>query len=63
MVISCFLLIRITVTGIYRAVPLRVNPRARTVKAVYKTYIDVIHFRKADMKRLRERDNEDDEEG
>ena len=56
-------LYRVTVTGIYRAVPLRVNPRARTVKAVYKTYIDVIHFRKTDTKRLRERDNEEDEEG
>lgn len=50
-------------TGIYRAVPLRVNPRARTVKSVYKTYIDVIHYRKTDTRRLRERDNEDDEEG
>ena len=49
-------------TGIYRAVPLRVNPRARTVKSVYKTYIDVIHYRKTDTRRLRERDNEDDEE-
>ena len=38
--------------------PLRVNPRQRTVKAVYNTYIDVIHFRKADAKRLRDRDEE-----
>ena len=52
-----------TVTGIYRATPLRVNPRQRTVKAVYKTYIDVIHFRKTDLKKLRERDEEDDTEG
>ena len=50
-------------TGIYRATPLRVNPQHRTVKAVYKTYIDVVHFRKTDLKRLRERDDEDDVEG
>ena len=50
-------------TGVYRATPLRVNPRMRTVKAVYKTYIDVIHFRKTDSKRLRERDEEEDAEG
>lgn len=54
---------RVTVTGVYRATPLRVNPRMRTVKAVYKTYIDVIHFRKTDSKRLRERDEEEDAEG
>ena len=51
-------------SGIYRATPLRTNPRQRTVKAVYKTYIDVIHFRKTDNKRLRGREDEDvDEEG
>ena len=48
--------IRVTVTGIYRATPLRVNPRQRTVKAVYRTYIDVIHFRKTDANRLRGRE-------
>lgn len=63
MYMTCIFFLRITVTGIYRATPLRVNPRARTVKAVYKTYIDVIHFRKTDKKRLRERDDEEDEEG
>lgn len=49
-------------SGIYRATPLRVNPRQRTVKAVYKTYIDVIHFLKTDTKRLRGRDEEEDVE-
>ncbi|XP_068249560.1 DNA replication licensing factor MCM4-like [Palaemon carinicauda] len=43
---------RVTVTGIYRATPLRVNPRMRNLKSVYKTHIDVIHFRKVDAKRL-----------
>ena len=43
---------RVQVTGIFRAVPIRTNPRRRTVQAVYKTYIDVIHFRKAAKGRL-----------
>jgi DNA replication licensing factor MCM4 len=53
---------RVTVTGIYRAVPLRVNPRMRNVKSVYKTHIDVVHFRKLDTKRLKESDG-DNEDG
>eukprot|EP00061_Rhincodon_typus_P019037 g48472.t1 len=43
---------RVNVTGIYRAVPIRVNPRVSSVKSVYKTHIDVIHFHKTDEKRL-----------
>ncbi|CAH2285143.1 DNA replication licensing factor mcm4 [Pelobates cultripes] len=43
---------RVNVTGIYRAVPIRVNPRVSNVKSVYKTHIDVIHYRKTDSKRL-----------
>lgn len=39
------------------------NPRQRTVKSVYKTYIDVIHFRKADSRRLRGREEEEGDEG
>ncbi|XP_005096782.1 DNA replication licensing factor mcm4-A [Aplysia californica] len=49
---------RVTITGIYRAVPLRVNPRQRNVKSVYKTHIDVVHFRKLDTKRLAEATDE-----
>jgi DNA replication licensing factor MCM4 len=45
---------RITVTGIYRAIPIQENPRMRTVSSVYKTHIDVVHFRKLDKKRLYE---------
>ena len=37
---------RVVVTGVYRAVPMRVNPRQRSVKSVFRTYIDVIHFKK-----------------
>ena len=42
---------RVTVTGIYRATPVRLNPRQRSVKSVYRTHIDVIHFRKDDEHR------------
>lgn len=47
---------RVTVTGIYRAVPLK--DRGRNIKSIYKTHVDVVHYRKADSNRLYE-----DEEG
>merc|ERR1712241_1290385 len=43
---------RVFVTGIYRAVPMRVRPKVRNVKSVYKTHIDVVHFRKSNTDRL-----------
>ncbi|KAL8667466.1 MAG: hypothetical protein Q9202_000682 [Teloschistes flavicans] len=43
---------RIEVTGIFRSNPVRVNPRQRTVKALFKTYIDCLHIQKVDKKRL-----------
>lgn len=36
---------RVIVTGIYRSVPVRVNPRQRTMKSLFKTYLDVVHVR------------------
>ena len=50
-------------TGIYRATPLRVHPRTRNLKSVYKTYVDVIHFRKSDLKRLHGADSETENTG
>ncbi len=50
---------RVTITGIYRAQPLRPNPKMRNVKSVYKTHIDVVHYRKLDQHRLREVTDED----
>nr|WCZ58450.1 DNA replication licensing factor MCM4 [Andalucia godoyi] len=38
---------RCEVTGIYRAVPVRVNPRTSVLKTVYKTYVDVVHVRRS----------------
>jgi DNA replication licensing factor MCM4 len=43
---------RIRVTGIFRSVPVRVNPRQRTIKALFKTYLDVLHIQKTDRRRL-----------
>jgi DNA replication licensing factor MCM4 len=43
---------RIAVTGIFRSVPVRVNPRRRTIKSLFKTYLDVTHIAKTDAKRL-----------
>ena len=36
---------RVEVTGIFRAIPKRVNPKMRTLRSVYKTHVDVIHYR------------------
>eukprot|EP00730_Choanoeca_flexa_P016594 TRINITY_DN7877_c0_g1_i1.p1 TRINITY_DN7877_c0_g1~~TRINITY_DN7877_c0_g1_i1.p1 ORF type:complete len:529 (+),score=174.57 TRINITY_DN7877_c0_g1_i1:778-2364(+) len=42
----------IEVTALYRATPLRINPRMRTVKAVFKTHLDVIHFQRRARNRV-----------
>ncbi|KPP64731.1 DNA replication licensing factor mcm4-B-like [Scleropages formosus] len=52
---------RVNITGIYRAVPIRLNPRQSNVKSVYKTHIDAIHFRKTHEKRLHGLDEEAEE--
>ncbi|OAF71599.1 DNA replication licensing factor MCM4 [Intoshia linei] len=39
---------RVTVTGIFRAQPIRQNLMRRTVNSIYRTYIDVIHYEKID---------------
>jgi DNA replication licensing factor MCM4 len=43
---------RIEVTGVFRSNPVRVNPRQRTVKNLFKTYVDVLHTKKVDKRRL-----------
>jgi hypothetical protein len=35
------------VTGIFRATTMRPNKNHRTIKSVFKTFIDVLHFRRA----------------
>ncbi|CAL1709698.1 unnamed protein product [Somion occarium] len=36
---------RLVATGIYRSVPVRINPRQRTLKSLFKTFLDVVHIR------------------
>ncbi|KAI5474679.1 cell division control protein Cdc54 [Pseudohyphozyma bogoriensis] len=43
---------RINLTGIFRSVPVRVSPRERSIKSLFKTYVDVVHIRKSDAKRM-----------
>jgi DNA replication licensing factor MCM4 len=42
---------RCEVVGIYRALGIRTNPHVRTLKNIYRTYIDVIGYTKTDSKR------------
>ncbi|KFY81253.1 hypothetical protein V500_11594 [Pseudogymnoascus sp. VKM F-4518 (FW-2643)] len=43
---------RVEITGIFRCNPVRVNPAQRTLKNVFKTYVDVVHIQKVDKKRM-----------
>ncbi|KAJ1931623.1 MCM DNA helicase complex subunit, partial [Kickxella alabastrina] len=43
---------RLEITGIYRGVPVRTNPRMRTVQAIYRTYIDAVHVRRLGRSRV-----------
>uniref|UniRef100_A0A4W4FEC8 DNA replication licensing factor MCM4 n=1 Tax=Electrophorus electricus TaxID=8005 RepID=A0A4W4FEC8_ELEEL len=52
---------RVNITGIYRAAPMRVNPRQSQVKSVYRTHFDAIHFRKTDERRLHGLDEENEQ--
>lgn len=36
---------RLNVTGIFRSVPVRINSRQRTIKSLFKTFLDVVHVR------------------
>lgn len=43
---------RLTVTGIFRSVPVRINPRQRTIKSLFKTYLDVVQIKRGSKDRL-----------
>ncbi|RKP01077.1 hypothetical protein CXG81DRAFT_12440 [Caulochytrium protostelioides] len=43
---------RVEITAVYRGVPVRVNPTRRTVRPYFRTYLDVVHIRKTDARRL-----------
>ena len=43
---------RVEVTGVYKAMPIRLNPRQRITRAIFKTYIDALHIKSTDKKRI-----------
>ncbi|XP_010268614.1 PREDICTED: DNA replication licensing factor MCM4 [Nelumbo nucifera] len=47
---------RVEATGIYRAMSVRVGPTQRTVKSLFKTYIDCLHLKKTDKSRMQAED-------
>jgi len=40
---------RVEVTGVLRALPRRSNPRQRTVRSLFRTHLDAIHFRRTGL--------------
>ncbi|KAF4547475.1 DNA replication licensing factor mcm4-like protein [Elsinoe fawcettii] len=43
---------RVEITGIFRCNQVRINPRQRSVKNIFKTYVDAIHVQKVDKRRM-----------
>jgi DNA replication licensing factor MCM4 len=43
---------RVTITGIFRSIPVRVNPRQRSIKSLFKTYLDVVHIKRTNVARM-----------
>lgn len=50
--LTLYRFIRVEFTGIYRAVPVRLNPNKRTLHTIFKTFIDVVHVRTTNEKRV-----------
>jgi DNA replication licensing factor MCM4 len=43
---------RVEITGIFKCTQVRVNPRQRSVKNIFKTYVDCVHVQKVDARRM-----------
>ncbi|ORX40870.1 MCM2/3/5 family-domain-containing protein [Kockovaella imperatae] len=43
---------RVVITGIFRSIPVRVNPRQRSIKSLFKTYVDVVHVKRTNITRM-----------
>jgi DNA replication licensing factor MCM4 len=43
---------RILISGIFRSIPVRVNPRQRSIKSLFKTYVDVVHVKRTNAGRM-----------
>jgi len=45
---------RVEVTGIFRSAPVRLNPRQRRMKSLFRTFVDVVHLHRMGSERPRE---------
>ncbi|CAA2972672.1 DNA replication licensing factor MCM4 [Olea europaea subsp. europaea] len=54
---------RVEATGIYRAMSVRIGQTQRTVKSIFKTYIDCLHLKKTDKSRLHVEDPMETDDG
>jgi DNA replication licensing factor MCM4 len=43
---------RVVITGIFRSIPVRVNPRQRSIKSLFKTFLDVVHVKRTNVARM-----------
>jgi len=43
---------RVEITGIFKCDQVRINPRQRSVKNIFKTYVDALHIQKVDKRRM-----------
>jgi len=43
---------RLEITGVFRAIPVRINPRQHTIKQLFKTYVDIVHVKHSSSKRI-----------
>ena len=43
---------RLTVTGIFCSVAVRINPRMRTIKSLFKAYLDAVHIKRGSDNRM-----------
>ncbi|KAF2445390.1 DNA replication licensing factor mcm4 [Karstenula rhodostoma CBS 690.94] len=43
---------RVEITGVFKSDQVRINPRQRSVKNIFKTYVDVLHIQKVDKRRM-----------
>ncbi|KAF2227870.1 MCM2/3/5 family-domain-containing protein [Elsinoe ampelina] len=43
---------RVEITGVFRCNQVRINPRQRSVKNIFKTYVDAVHIQKVDKRRM-----------
>jgi DNA replication licensing factor MCM4 len=48
---------RVEVTGIYRAMPLRLNERQHTLRMFFKTYLDVMHIQTLELLKMESRNS------